>query len=417
MRSMALLALALATPAAARTIAVAAGPDAQSRLQEALLDAKRGDTVQIGAGRFDLTDGLSLDVSGVTIRGAGQSKTVLSFAGQMGAGEGLLVTSDDVVLRDFSVEDAHGDGIKSKAANRIVYLGLTVRWTGGPKETNGAYGVYPVESRDVLIDGVTVEGASDAGIYVGQCENIVVRNSTARFNVAGIEVENSRAADVHDNLATHNTGGILIFDLPNLPRGGGGDVRVFANRVLDNDTANFAPKGNIVAQVRRGTGVLVMANDGVWVARNQLGGNATANVMVVSYRSAFTDPQYNPLPRRVQVSGNTHGRAGFAPQLPGGDQLLAAFGGAIPPVLWDGAGWSAIPKTIADPCGRSSCSESQMGSRFLGLRVADAKVLSLRLAEGAPVEQARPGLVSLDATAIPERAAIVLPASMEAAAR
>ena len=389
-----LLALAvLAAPATAKTLTVAAGPNAQDRLQQALLDAAPGDTVRIGAGRFELTDGLSLDVDRVTVRGAGQGKTVLSFKNQQGAGEGLLVTSDDVVLRDFGVEDAKGDGIKSKGADRIVYAHLSVRWSGGPRATNGAYGVYPVESRDVLIDGVLVEGASDAGIYVGQCENIVVRNSTAIRNVAGIEIENSRRADVHGNLATHNTGGILIFDLPNLPRGNGGDVRVFANRVLDNDQANFAPAGNIVASVRRGTGVLVMANDGVWVRGNQLGGNATANVMVISYRNAYTDPKYNPLPRRVQVSGNTHGRAGFAPQLPGATQLVAAFGGAIPPVLWDGTGSN------------------------LGLRVADAKVLSLGLARGAAPETAKPAPATLDAPAIPERAAVVLPASMEAAAR
>ena len=393
MKAAALALLCLAVPAGAKTLTVAAGPDAQTRLQEALLDAKPGDTVAIGAGRFELTDGLSLDVARVTVRGAGATKTVLSFKGQQGAGEGLLVTSDDVVLRDFAIEDAKGDAIKSKGADRIVYKAVSVRWTGGPKATNGAYGIYPVESRDVLIDGVFVEGASDAGIYVGQSENIIVRNSTAVRNVAGIEIENSRRADVHGNLATHNTGGILIFDLPNLPRGNGGDVRVFDNRVLDNDTPNFAPAGNIVASVRMGTGVLVMANDGVLITRNRLSGNATANVMIVSYREKHTDAKYNPLPRRVQVVGNTHGRAGFAPGLPGGAQLAAAFGGAIPPVLWDGAG--------AD----------------LGLRVADAKVLSLGLAQGAAIETARPASVTLNAPALPERAAVVLPASMERAAR
>ena len=233
----------------------------------------------------------------------------------------------------------------------------------------------------MLIEGVTVEGASDAGIYVGQCENIVVRNSTAIRNVAGIEIENSRHADVHDNLATHNTGGILVFDLPNLPRGSGGD----------NDQANFAPVGNIVAQVRRGTGVLIMANDTVWVARNQLSGNATANVMVISYRNPFTDTKYNPLPRRVQVMANTMGRSGFEPQLPGGAQLAAAMGGALPPVLWD-------------------------GTPTEGLR-ADAPVLSLGLAQGAAPETAKPAPAKLDGAAVPERAAVLLPASMEAAAR
>src|SRR4051794_10820169 len=102
-------ALALfAAPASAKTIAVAPGPDAQSRLQGALIEAQPGDVIALGAGRFELTDGLSLDVAKVTIRGAGADKTVLDFKGQLGAGEGLLVTSDDVVLRDFAVEDSKG---------------------------------------------------------------------------------------------------------------------------------------------------------------------------------------------------------------------------------------------------------------------------------------------------------------------
>jgi len=389
------LALCITPPAMAKTITVDAGADAQERLQAALIEAAPGDVVRIGAGRFELTDGLSLDVDRVTVRGAGTDKTVLSFKGQLGAGEGLLVTSDDVVLRGFAVEDTRGDGIKSKGADRIVYTDIRVEWTGAPKETNGAYGVYPVSSTSILIDGVTVKGASDAGIYVGQSERIIVRNSTVSGNVAGIEIENSRYADVHDNLATHNTGGILVFDLPNLPKEGGGDVSVYRNRVIDNDQANFAPKGNIVASVRRGTGVLIMANDNVRVFDNDLSGNATTNAMIISYRPAFTDPHYNPLPRKIVVTGNRHGRAGFAPQLPGGEQLAAAFGGSIPPVMWDGT-----------------------GGPELGLRVDDkVPVLSLGLALGAAPETAKPAPVELNGPNVPRPAAIVLPAAMEAAVK
>ena len=119
-------ALLLAGAAQAGTIKVAAGPDAQTRLQTALIDARPGDTVAIGTGRFELTDGLSLDVDKVIVKGAGPKATVLSFKGQQGAGEGLLVTSDDVVLRGFAIEDSKGDGIKSKGANRIVYHHIRV---------------------------------------------------------------------------------------------------------------------------------------------------------------------------------------------------------------------------------------------------------------------------------------------------
>ena len=151
--------MAASGAAQAATLMVAPGPDAQERLQTALLDARPGDTVQIAAGRYDLTDGLSLDVDGVTVTGAGPGATVLSFKGQKGAGEGLLITSDRVTVKDLAVEDTRGDGIKSKGADDIRYLNLRVEWTGGPKATNGAYGVYPVSSERVLIDGVVVKGA------------------------------------------------------------------------------------------------------------------------------------------------------------------------------------------------------------------------------------------------------------------
>lgn len=215
--------------------------DFGSNLQAALIAAKSGDTIVLPEGTFALTDPLSLDVGGVTLRGAGQDKTILDFTNQAGAGEGLMVTSDDVTLMDFAVRNTKGDGIKSKGADRITYRYLTVEWTGEPKETNGAYGVYPVESRDVLVENVTVRGASDAGIYVGQSSNIVVRNSIVEFNVAGIEIENSTGADVYGNIARNNTGGILVFDLPDLPVGDGNSTRIFNNQILANNTRNFAP--------------------------------------------------------------------------------------------------------------------------------------------------------------------------------
>lgn len=328
--------LVTAAPLAAETHRVAPGEGAAQRLQEALILAAPGDTIELAEGRFVLTDGLSLDVDGVTVRGAGMHRTVLDFTTQAGAGEGLLVTSDNVTLRDFAVENPKGDGIKSKGADNIVYSSIRVEWTGGPKATNGAYGIYPVESVGVLVVGSEVVGASDAGIYVGQSRDITVRGNIVRYNVAGIEIENSRNALVEYNAASRNTGGLLVFDLPGLPVMGGGNVILRNNMVVGNDTPNFAPPGNIVASVRRGTGVLVMANDGVLVEGNFFENNPTAHVMVVAYTQPYDDARYNPYARNVIVGPNTFRRGGDDPQLDGKEALLEAFGGALPPVLWDG---------------------------------------------------------------------------------
>jgi parallel beta-helix repeat protein len=338
MNRIALLAVLLssAAPLAAETHRIEAGESAASRLQEALILAQPGDVIELGEGRITLNDGLSLDVDGVTLRGQGMDKSVLDFTGQQGAGEGLLVTSDNVTLRDFAVENPKGDGIKSKGADMIIYSGIRVEWTGGPKESNGAYGIYPVESVGVLVTNSTVSGASDAGIYVGQSRDITVSENIVTYNVAGIEIENSRNAVVENNIASRNTGGLLVFDLPGLPVMGGGNVILRENVVSDNDTPNFAPPGNIVASVRRGTGVLVMANDGVLIEDNAFENNPTAHVMVITYVQKFDDARYNPYARNVIVGPNAFGRGGDDPQLDGKEALLEAFGGALPPVLWDG---------------------------------------------------------------------------------
>lgn len=326
---------AVAGAADARTWRIRPGPEAEQQLQTALIEASPGDTVQLGRGRFELTTGLSLDVDRVTIRGDGEARSILSFDGQRRGAEGLLVTSDNVTLRGFAVENARGDAIKARDCTGITIREVRVEWTRGPNPENGAYGLYPVNCSNVLIERSIARGASDAGIYVGQSRNIIVRDNIAEFNVAGIEIENSYNADVFGNTATRNTGGILVFDLPGLPQKGGRDVRVFRNTIVNNDTPNFAPAGNIVASVPTGTGVLIMANRNVHVFDNDIADNGTVNVLVTAYRNAFDDAEYNPLARDIVIRNNRFGNTGFAPA---GDLAgLAQMGVPIPDVLWDGA--------------------------------------------------------------------------------
>lgn len=325
----------------ARTWRVRPGPDAQTELQRALIEAQPGDTVQLDRGRYELTQGLSLAVDQVTIRGQGEARTILSFTGQRRGAEGLLVTANGVTLRDFAVEDARGDAIKVRDCNGITFSGVRAEWTRGPNSENGAYGLYPVNCTNVLIERSIARGASDAGIYVGQSRNIIVRDNIAEYNVAGIEIENSFNADVFGNRTEHNTGGILVFDLPGLPQMGGHSVRVYRNTVINNNTPNFAPAGNIVATVPAGTGVLIMANRDVHVFENTIADNGTANVIITAYPLSFEDANYNPLPRNVMIRNNRFGNAGFAPA--GDLAALAQMGVALPDVIWDGATMYSVP--------------------------------------------------------------------------
>jgi len=320
---------------------VVLGPssDSQEEIQEALIDLEPGDVLTLKSGEYFFEDGISLDVDDVIFEGSGINETILNFGSQVSGAQGLLVTSNGVTIRDFAVLDAKGDAIKVIGADGINMVRLRTEWQGGPKETNGAYGFYPVESKNVLIDGCVAIGASDAGIYVGQSQHIIVKNSIAQYNVAGIEIENSFYADVFDNIASHNTGGILIFDLPDLPQQGGHHVRVFRNKAINNDTDNFAPEGNIVGEVPRGTGIIIQANSEVEVFDNDIYGNGTVNLSIVTYGYETEDENYNPHPKSIQIHGNRFGEGGFDPDVETGELasiLFALSGGDMPDIFWDG---------------------------------------------------------------------------------
>jgi parallel beta-helix repeat protein len=313
------------------------------KLQQQLLDAKPGDVIEIPAGRYAFDRSLTLRASGITIRGAGMDKSVLSFRGQKAGAEGLLVNGDDFTIEHLTIEDSKGDGLKISESKNITIRGVKVQWTGGPSTKNGAYGLYPVKTTNVLIEDCVAIAASDAGIYVGQSRDVIVRRSRAESNVAGIEIENTINADVYDNVATNNTGGILVFNMPALSQQGG-QIRVYKNKILANNTSNFGAKGTPVASVPAGSGMVINSNDDVEIFDNDIADNATANIIVSSvYSTGYKDSSmadgFDPYPERIYVYGNRLKGGGDSPDgldLKALKVAVAGLTGSFPDVLWDG---------------------------------------------------------------------------------
>ena len=318
------------------------GPDAQEKAQEALILAEPGDVIEFAAGRFEFDATLSLDgVANVVIRGKGMEETILSFAGQRAAtgGEGLKIKADNFVIEDLTLEDSPGDAIKLQDCNGLVMRRIRTRWTGGPDESNGAYGLYPVLSTNVLIEDCVAECASDAGIYVGQSQGVIVRNCVAERNVAGIEIENCIHADAYGNVATGNAGGILVFSLPGLTLKNGSDCRVFDNEIIGNNHPNFAKEGAMVATVPPGSGLMVMANDRVEVFGNTFRDNNSAHCLIASFlvtQREFSDAEYDPYPEAIHIHDNTYDGGGGDPQGEFFGVYTQAAGLPLPDIVIDG---------------------------------------------------------------------------------
>jgi parallel beta-helix repeat protein len=318
-------------------------PNMQKHLQSKFLNAKPGDVITIPAGTFEFQRSLSLKVDGVTVRGAGMDKTILNFKNQISGAEGILVTANDFTIEDLAIEDAKGDALKINDGKNIVIRRVRTEWTNGPDTNNGAYGIYPVQTENTLIEGAIAIGASDAGIYVGQSRNVVVRDSRAEYNVAGIEIENTVDADVYNNVATNNTGGILVFNMPNLSLEGV-RTRIYNNQIVDNNTANFAAPGGAVAGVPAGSGISINSNDLVEVFDNDLKNNQTAHIVISSvYSTNYSDREnassFDPYPEKISIHDNRYEGGGNDPDTDYLPQLKDAFFGAegsFPNVIWDG---------------------------------------------------------------------------------
>lgn len=315
----------------------------EKQIQTQLILAEDGAVIELPAGKIVLSNTLSLDAKrDIVIRGAGQDKTILSFKNQSQGAEGIKITNaQNIVLEHFTVEDSKGDLIKTQSVKGLVFRDVTARWTGKPKASNGSYALYPVQCQTVRIERCTAIGASDAGIYVGQSDSVWVTECVAKNNVAGIEIENTTNAWVWKNQAFANTGGILVFDLPDLLKKRGGHVKVYDNLIGRNNYKNFAPKGNIVGKVPPGTGVMILATNDVEIYQNKIWENKTASTAIMSYyitENPIKDTAYNPYPSNIYIYDNIYSEGKRMPTWKSklGFIFWWKFGKKVPHILYDG---------------------------------------------------------------------------------
>jgi len=304
----------------------------EAQIDTAFAGAAANTTFVFDTATFKFTNTLSLPaVSGITLLGQGTTATILDFGNQTAGTAGITAINGNSKLsfKSFSVLNTPGDGIKVQGGNGVIFDKVNVSWSSNNVLTHGAYGLYPVQSQSVLVNGCEVSGARDTGIYVGQSFNIVVQDNDVHDNVAGIEIESSINADVHDNVSTNNSGGILVFALPTLlpPPGSGAatdgtlNVRVYNNMITANNTANFGDPSGTVAAVPGGTGLVVLASSNVEIFGNTISNNHTVGYAVVSY--FLIDPTFNP----ISPDDNPTGMNPFADNIYAHNNTFSSNGG------------------------------------------------------------------------------------------
>jgi cytochrome c peroxidase len=296
-------------------------------IQEAVDKAGRNGIVRIYPGTYH--ENVLVIHHGVTIEGIIQNGKRPVLDGKNLLPDGIAALGNHFTVQNLEIRNYQGNGVVVHKARNVTFRNLRVHNTG-------LYGVYPVECDGVLVEKCVVSGVRDAGIYVGQSRNIIVRQNEAFQNVTGIEIENSVNALVEENYVHHNTGGILVFLLPFNPSKVQDLTIVRRNRVLYNNTPNFADPEAIVSNVLKGTGIMILAADRTEVYENEVVGNDSFGIAVVSLLNLF--PRNTPFDVEPFPDGNRIYRNLLRDNGKNPDPRLTKYGVRPVDLLWDMSG-------------------------------------------------------------------------------
>ncbi|HEX5026430.1 MAG TPA: parallel beta-helix domain-containing protein [Agriterribacter sp.] len=290
-------------------------PGEEGKIVEAFLTIKDSTSILLKEGIYAF-DNLSIaQVKHILIKGEGFDKTILDFSGQTQGGEGIRVTDvKGFAIDNMTIRDSKGDLIKITKSRDVVISNLHATWKAADS-SNGGYAIYPVLCTNVLVDNCYAQGSSDAGIYVGQTDSVIVKNCKAAMNVAGCEIENTSHAQVYDNEFYENTAGFLIFDLPGLSKRGG-NVKAYNNNMHDNNLRNFAKSGSFgtswgVGNAAPGSGIVILAASNIELYNNRIVNNNSSSISIASgfavdeKAAEKMNDHYFPIPQNIHIHNNT----------------------------------------------------------------------------------------------------------------
>ena len=176
-------------------------PDDYDTIQAAVDAAEPGDLILVGPGTYE--EAVNVETDELTIRGLDRNEVIL----------------DGGFEKDNGIRVVGADGVAVENMTARNYTNNGFFWTGvegyrGSYLTTyriGDYGIYAFDSTSGLLEQSYTSGSPDAGVYIGQCYpcdavidgivsefnglgysgtnsggNLLIVNSTFRFNRAGI---------------------------------------------------------------------------------------------------------------------------------------------------------------------------------------------------------------------------------------
>jgi nitrous oxidase accessory protein NosD len=289
--------LAGAVVARARTTVVTPGQS----IQAALDAASEGDRIVVRPGTYHesgATRALTITKSGIhLVATPGRGKpVVIEQAGTQTQGiwaspPDTLEPADvelppcgvagtrlhDIEVSGFTVQDFEGFGIYLACVD-----GFRIR--GNTSQHNDTYAIFPVRSSKGRMTGNTSSGTlTDACLYVGQDDDIVVDHNQATSCQIGFQIENSTNVRWSHNVAKQNTAGMIVDIINGRQATTVSDNLVIGNVLADNNRPNSAPVGADTHDILPGIGLVIDGAQRTTVKGNVIEQNHLAGMTIVDF--------------------------------------------------------------------------------------------------------------------------------------
>lgn len=233
-------------------------PEDHPTIQEAVDAAAPGDLVLIGPGTY--AEAVDVETEDLTIRGLDRNEVILD--GGFELENGIRVLADGVAVENMTA--------RNYTTNGFFWTGVTgYRGSYLTAVRNGDYGVYAFDATKGQLEHIYASGSPDAGVYIGQCYpcDAVIDDVTSEYNGLGYSGTNSGGnLLIVNSTFRYNRAGIV-------PNSGsyelcypGRDNTIVGNIVHDNvqpDTPAID-----VALLAMGNGILVAGSNRNVIERN-----------------------------------------------------------------------------------------------------------------------------------------------------